>query len=76
MNDFTQTFADQVKIQRLKREAKRHRQAHADIASSYPCGLALAQHINPDLVRHADAFNVAMDQLEQLDPNCPKGIRL
>lgn len=71
--NFRDLFAAQDRISILKREARKHYEAHRAIASRYDCGLAMASHINPDLQRHAGAFNAAMDELATLDDTCPKG---
>ena len=40
-------------------------------ADRYDCGLALGEVINPRLSDAKKRFNTAMEQLRELDPNCP-----
>lgn len=66
-------FVKQGEIAVLKREARQHYEAYYSIFEHYDCGLAMASHINPELPRHAAAFNAAMDKLAVIDPDTPKG---
>lgn len=59
------------KIDRLKKEAKKHFTEYYGIASNYNCGLFLAECISPDLVYHKTEFNKIMDELAKIDPSVP-----
>jgi hypothetical protein len=65
-----------VKIALLKKEAAKHYTAYNSIADKYDCGLKLTDYINPKLYKHKEKYNKIMTILENLDPACPKGIRL
>lgn len=74
--NFTSFFKNMERIAELKRTARIHYEAHAMIADRYGCGFTLVGHINPDIGRHAEAFNKAMEELSEIDPHCPKWERL
>lgn len=60
-----------MKKQRLMRRARTHYLAYHAIADRYSCGVNLASHINPELSKHAQEFNAALDELAKIDPKCP-----
>jgi len=66
------SFTDN-RIADLKKRARHHYLAHRDLIADYTCGTSLAGYINPNVSRHALAFNAAMDELALLDPSAPKG---
>lgn len=60
------------KIERLKREARKHYQAYQRELDSIDCGKTVAEEINPRITKAKLAFNDVMDALSELDKNCPK----
>ena len=63
--------ANQVEIDRLKRQAREAYTAYYAKVDKYSCGAALAEHVHPRVYPNKVAFNEAMDKLAKLDPNCP-----
>ena len=61
-----------MKIQLLKAKAGYHYNQVYKELDRYDCGLNLALSINSTLLSHAVKFNEIMDNLEKLDPTCPK----
>jgi hypothetical protein len=63
----TATIAD------LKAKAKRARLEFDRETAGLDCGAAMAKEINPRAASAAEAYNLAMRQLQALDPTFPKG---
>lgn len=64
------------KISNLKARARRHYINYDSILDGYSCGTKVAEHVSPDLLSHKLKFNATMEELEKIDPSCPKGKRL
>lgn len=59
-------------IIRLKHLAKKHYEAYVSSYFVTDCGHALSKYIRPSISRHAIQYNKVMEQLEELDPDCPE----
>jgi hypothetical protein len=59
------------KIEKLKKDARKHILAYDAIAEYYSCGLSLAEHISSEMFHHKQEFNRIMDELAKLDPKAP-----
>lgn len=63
-------------IWKLKNTARKNYFLYMQAGSEYSCGHNLQEYIHPDKASYGRHFNEAMEQLEQIDPSCPKGVRL
>jgi hypothetical protein len=63
-------------ISKLKAEAKRVYLRYKKKRDEFSCGKNLMEHICPGTFTDRMQFNKIMEELETLDPDCPKGIRL
>jgi hypothetical protein len=62
---------DTQKIKKLKKEAEKHYIIYFNMANNYSCGLSLAEHMSPEMLKHKVEFNKIMDELAELDPLTP-----
>jgi len=60
------------KIKKLKRRAKKLNRVYYKALNEFSCGAALAEYINPDIMKLRVEFNKVWKELSELDPECPK----
>lgn len=61
------------KVERLKRQARKHYNAYQCELDKMSCGRAMGEQMNPRMFDAKQAFNRTMDELAQVDPGCPGG---
>ena len=61
------------KVERLKRQARKHYNAYQYELDKMSCGRAMGEQVNPRMFEAKQAFNRTMDELAQVDPGCPGG---
>lgn len=65
-------MADWMKIARLKLRAAIVYKRYMDATEHLDCGHAIAQVVSLDAAKYAAEFDAIMDQLAEIDKNCPK----
>ena len=60
-----------MRVQMLKRKARKLNKEYCKLLEPYSCGAHLAEHINPQIAIVRKKYEAVIEELKEIDPDFP-----